>query len=184
MKRISIAVLLFIVVSGAVLAEGKLTRVGYVDMDVILRSLAKDRAMFFALRGLVDRSAQRIAELEKEIAELQQKLQMEEEELSDKEERKITDEIAMKSEELERRQREEVLKKMSAADVPSNVPIEVKKSIYLAIKRVARRESYSMVLDRYISGVLYVDSEIDITQKVIAELRVIAEKKADELSDE
>lgn len=175
MKRIFFVSAVALLSAVMLFSQSKTTKVGYIDIDEVLRLLSKERTVYYSLLGTEDKTQERIAQLEKEIKVLRVQLAKADtnEEMSLRDKRKIEDDIILKEDELEKWQKEMRSGGLSSADI-DHIPRQVKQQVYKALKTVARREGYSLILERYISGVLFVEPDVDITPAVVEELKQMA----------
>lgn len=108
-----------------------------------------------------------------------------EKELTDEEKarlKQLNDDLQTKRDELGQLLKEAENQQMLTTDMTS-FPVSVKRGIYTAIRRVARREGFSVVLDRFIPGLIYIDRALDITLKVMEEIRLLSERNVDEIEN-
>ena len=170
MKKIFFLTIIFISLSFSV----KLTRIGYIDIQKIIDKVAADNNLIAVLEGKKSEYIKKAEELAKKIKLLKEKLEKEETTLSDERKKELNEEILFKKDELKQFLDE---KNNELKNKEDKLSFTVLKEIYHTIKKIAEIKGYSIILEKN-SSIIYADTKIDITQKLLDELEKQKQKKA------
>ena len=137
---------------------------GYVDMQKVLEQSALGKKVQEQLRQEFEPRAQELGKTEAEIRQLQERLARDS---------ALMSEAQLKKKEAEVKQRIEAYQKaggalqQEVAKVQQQKGREVMAPAQKAVDAIAKQKKLSMVVERNLTGILYLDQGLDITEDVI-----------------
>jgi outer membrane protein len=141
--------------------------VGYVDMQQVLEKSKLGKRLQDQLRQEFEPRAKQFAEEEKQIQSLQQSLERDKPLMS-------KDQVAKKEKEIQTRiegyQKKTLPIQQELMKVQQSKGREIVAPAREAVNVVAKKKNLSMVLERGLAGMLYIDDSLEITADVIQEL--------------
>ncbi|MEK6795430.1 MAG: OmpH family outer membrane protein [Spirochaetota bacterium] len=153
-------------------AEERFTKVGYIRLDQIYATLAKDREAREALNLLVADAKKKIEDLAAQIKQLKQRLDTDTT-LSENRKKELRNDIDWKNDELTKLVKEQEQSINAKGD---DYLKESNRKISEAVRALARKEGYSMIFVREESGIMFAEPEYDISMKVIDYLKQLAKE--------
>ena len=164
-------------VAGPVLAQGAV-KIGVIEVQRIVQDSAVGKESLARVQKISSNKQEELARRQKELRDLEQKIQEQGKSLSDDAMEKLQKDYQAKALDLKRfqddaqRELEEVQRKELG---------ELEKRVMPVIDAVAKEQGYTLIFNKFQSGLLYADSGSDITDAVITKFnsQIAAPPKAD-----
>ncbi len=151
--------------------SGEAQRFAYVDTDRILKHIPEYHEAQKTLDELAERWQKEIERKYDEIDELYNSLQAEEVLLTEEMKKKREQKITQKKREVRKLQEKRFGRNGDLYKKRKELLQPIQDQVYQAIKSIADRNGYDMILDNNeSSNVIYATAEYDLTDKVIEEL--------------
>ncbi|MBI4979916.1 MAG: OmpH family outer membrane protein [Spirochaetes bacterium] len=170
MKKLLLIASLAAMISASLIAEERFTKVGIIYIEQVFVMLAKDKEVRDALNIVVSEAKKKIETLAAEVNQLKQKLEKDTT-LSDNRKKEIKNDIDWKTDELARLVKEQETGVVQKGEEYSK---DTLRKISEAVKAVARKDGYTIILMKEESGVIFAEPEYDITVRVIDYLKKLA----------
>lgn len=170
-KRSFVAILLsMFLLGGTAFAQKGPQKIGYVDMGQLIQQLPESKQIQASLKKLADQWEAELQKQQKEAKESYDDYLRKKSTMAPAAKEKREEELMKKQQDLQELQ-------MKASSEIERKKNELLKPVYdkvvKAIEKVAKQQSYTMVLDKggVVSVVLYGDKSDDLTFKVLDELK-------------
>lgn len=162
MKRLILAV--FVVFFLSVNAQSEEIKIGYVDFNKALNESENGKNATRVLEDFIKNKKNIYVEKEKEIKELDEELKKQASVLSPESRKNKEDQLSkmyIDYQRLARDIQEEIQKK------ESELTQEIQKDLVKIIVEIGKKEGYTVILERGVSGILYSQDKLDMTDRVI-----------------
>lgn len=165
MKKLLTLILVLVPLFAFSLKEGKIIKIGYVNIQKALKSYSHGKRAVDFLKNLKESYAKKKNEMESELKKLEKELEMKSKNLTEKEVRAYLTQIESKRQELE------IFVKNANLDIEKKEREMLKplyQKILSTIKTEAQRLGYNFIIDS--KYVLVADPELDLTLTIIKAL--------------